>query len=104
MADIESLVTEEPAVKEKAEETAGEPIAAEIIMPPQLRRQAAAQVKPELRFAEDILAPRRVKETEKPAKAKKKKKGGFVKEGEEGVKAKKGRRDYGQAEDEEEYF
>jgi len=109
LADIESLVTEEP-VKEPAGKSAtvAEPIVAEILMPPQLRRQAAAQSKTELRFAEDILAPRRVKETEIPAKSnkmKKKKKGGFIKEGEEGIKAKKGRnRDYSQVEDEEELF
>ena len=73
-------------------------------MPPQLRR-AAGEGKTELRFAEDIMAPRRAKETEKPGKTKKKKKGGFTKEGEEGIKAKKGRgRDYTQVEDEEEYF
>jgi hypothetical protein len=77
-------------------------------MPPQIRRHATSQGKAELRFAEDILAPRRVKETEIPAKSnkmKKKKKGGFIKEGEEGIKAKKGRnRDYSQVEDEEELF
>jgi transcription termination/antitermination protein NusA len=109
LADIEALVTEEP-VKEPAEKekTPAEPIVAEIVMPPQLRRHAAPQGKGELRFAEDILAPRRVKEAESPAKSnkiKKKKKGGFVKEGEEGIKAKKGRnRDYTQVEDEEELF
>jgi len=104
MADLESLVTEEPAAEEKAEEAAGEPVPAEIVMPPQLRKQAAAQAKTELRFAEDIMAPRRAKEVEKPAKYKKKKKGGYTKEGEEGIKAKKGRRDYSQVEDEEDYF
>jgi hypothetical protein len=49
------------------------------------------------------MAPRRVKEVEKPAKAKKKKKGAFTRDtGEEGVKAKKGRRDYSVVEEEEE--
>ncbi len=104
MADLESLVTEEPVTEEKTQETAGEPVAAEILMPPQIRKQAAAQSKSELRFAEDILAPRRVKDVEKPAKAKKKKKGGYTKEGEEGIKSKKGRRDYSVVEDEEDYF
>ncbi len=106
LADIESLVTEEPA-KEKAAEKAeaAEPVPAEILLPPQLRKRTAGEGKTELRFAEDIMAPRRAKETEKPGKTKKKKKGGFTKEGEEGIKAKKGRgRDYSQGEDEEEYF
>ena len=110
LADIESLVIEQPAVKEPAVKAENKevPVVAEILMPPQLRRHATAQGKTELRFAEDILAPRRVKEAENPAKSnkmKKKKKGGFIKEGEEGIKAKKGRnRDYTQVEDEEELF
>ena len=107
MADIEAMVTEKPA-----KETAAEPVAAapvlptEIIMPPQIRRHTTTG-KTELRFAEDILAPRRVKEVESTGKpGKKKKKGGFDKEGEEGIKAKKSRRaaDYTQVEDEEEFF
>ena len=41
------------------------------------------------------MAPRRVKETEKPAKTKKKKKGAYTKDtGEDSGKARKGRRDY----------
>jgi N utilization substance protein A len=108
-ADIESLVTEPPVKAQPAEKfpAAVEQGPTEIIMPPQIRRQTSSQGKTELRFAEDILAPRRVKEVEKPAKtSKKKKKGGFVKEGEEGIKAKKGgrNRDYTQVEDEEEFF
>jgi transcription termination/antitermination protein NusA len=107
MADIEAMVTEKPAKEPAAEPVAAAPaVPTEIIMPPQIRRQTQ-QSKTELRFAEDILAPRRVKEVEKPGKpGKKKKKGGFVKEGEEGIKAKKSRRatDYTQVEDEEEFF
>jgi N utilization substance protein A len=107
LADIEALVTEEPAKgKEEAKEAvAAEPVPAEILLPPQLRRQAEKAAKGELRFAEDIMAPRRAKETERPAKSKKKKKGSFTKEGEEGIKAKKVRsRDYTQVEDKEDYF
>lgn len=104
MADIESLVTEEPAKEEAGEEAEAVPIPAEILMPPQFRKQAEDQAKSELRFAEDILVPRRAKEIEKPGKAKKKKKGGFSKEGEEGMRARKGRRDFSQIEDEEDYF
>jgi N utilization substance protein A len=105
LADIEALVTEAPA--KPAVEVPAQPVPAEILMPPQIRRHAPAG-KTELRFAEDILAPRRVKEAEKPggSKTKKKKKGGFGDKGEEaGIKAKKTRtRDYTQVEDEEEYF
>ncbi|OGN99270.1 MAG: transcription termination/antitermination protein NusA [Chloroflexi bacterium RBG_13_52_12] len=107
LTDIDSLeLTEEPAAEEKVEEVVGEPVAAEILMPPQIKvQQGKAEGKPQLRFAEDIMAPRRTKETEKPDKSKKKKKGGFTRDsGEEGVKARKGRRDYTVVEDEEEYF
>jgi N utilization substance protein A len=106
LAGIDTLeLTEEPvAAEEKAEE--GEPVAAEILMPPQIKvEQPVGGSQPKIRFAEDIMAPRRVKEVEKPAKAKKKKKGAFTRDtGEEGVKAKKGRRDYTVVEDEEEYL
>ena len=109
LASLESMeLTEEPteeAVEAKVVEVEGEPVAAEILMPPQIKvKQPAGESKPQLRFAEDILAPRRVKEVEKPAKTKKKKKGTFTRDsGEEGVKAKKGRRDY-TTEEEEEYL
>jgi len=110
LAGIDNLdLTEEPAAEEaevKAEEAEAEPVAAEILMPPQIKvKQSVAESQPKIRFAEDILAPRRAKEVEKPAKAKKKKKGAFTRDsGEEAVKAKKGRRDYNVAEDEEEYL
>jgi len=108
LAGLESLeLTEEPAgeeAEEKAEEVEAEPVAAEILMPPQIKvKQPVGEIQPKIRFAEDIMAPRRVKEVEKPAKAKKKKKGAFTRDtGEEGVKAKKGRRDYSVVEEEEE--
>ncbi|MFA5308583.1 MAG: transcription termination factor NusA [Dehalococcoidales bacterium] len=105
LAGIDNLeLTEEPAaVAEKAEEP--EPVAAEILMPPQIRLEHTGENQPKIRFAEDIMAPRRVKDVDKPAKTKKKKKGGFTREsGDEGVKAKKGRRDYTVVEDEEEYL
>jgi N utilization substance protein A len=109
LAGIDNLeLTEEPAATEeevKAEEGEAEPIAAEILIPPQIKlEQAVAESQPTIRFAEDILAPRRAKDVEKPSKAKKKKKGAYTRESEEGVKAKKGRRDYSAVEDEEEYF
>ena len=104
LAQLEPIaVVEEPAKEEVEEEAEGEPVAAEILMPSQIKlEEPAAEGKPKLRFAEDILAPRRAKEEEKPAKAKKKKKGTRTKDtGEESGKARKGRRDYTQEEEEE---
>ena len=107
LAQLEPVeVVEEPVEEEAVEaEAEGEPVAAEIFMPPQIKLEPPAEgVKPQLRFAEDIMAPRRAKQTEKPSKTKKKKKGAYTKDtGEEGVKVKKGRRDYTEEEDEE-YF
>jgi transcription termination/antitermination protein NusA len=107
LAGIDKLeLTEEPIAAEAEEKAEAEPVAAEILMPPQIKvEKPAGENQPKIRFAEDIMAPRRVKEVEKPAKAKKKKKGTFTRDsGEEGVKAKKGRRDYSVVEDEEEYL
>jgi transcription termination/antitermination protein NusA len=107
LAGIEPELIEEPAEEEaeEKEEAEGEPVAAEIIMPPQIKIEPISDgEKPKLRFAEDILAPRRAKETERPAKAKKKKKGAYVKDtGEDTGKVRKGRRAY-TAEEDEEYF
>ena len=107
LAQLEPVeVVEEPVEEEAVEaEAEGEPVAEEIFMPPQIKLEPPAEgVKPQLRFAEDIMAPRRAKQTEKPSKTKKKKKGAYTKDtGEEGVKVKKGRRDYTEEEDEE-YF
>jgi N utilization substance protein A len=115
----EAEVAAVPSEKELAEEVmaeltapeagaAGEeakPTAEELLAPPIILEPAAAGGrKPQLRFAEDLggIVPRRAK-VENP-KAKKKKKGSYVKEGEEGVKAKRGRtRDYETVTDEEEY-
>jgi N utilization substance protein A len=107
LAQLEPIEqVEEPAEEEaKEEETEGEPVAAEILMPPQIKMKGSAEEgQPQLRFAEDILMPKRTKEKERPAKSKKKKKGARTKEtGEEGGKTRKGRRDYTE-EEEEEYF
>jgi transcription termination/antitermination protein NusA len=110
MAAIDNLeLTEEPAEEAKAPEPAAAPVASEIIMPAQIRRrQATESSQPQIRFAEDILAPRRVKEVEKPAKPvnKKKKKGGFKGDAkDEGTKVRaKVRRDYTVPEEDEEYL
>jgi len=105
LAQLEPIAVVEETAKEEAEEEEAEeePVAAEIIMPPQIKlEQPAEEGKPKLRFAEDILAPRRAKVEEKPTKAKKKKKGARTREtGEESGKARKGRRDYTVEEEEE---
>ena len=96
-------LTEEPAAEEL--EVAAEPVGEEILIPPPiLIEQQAAERKKPLRFAEDIMAPRRIKETVKAAKSKKKKKGAYARDaGEDGVKARKGRRDYTVVEEEEDF-
>ncbi|MHB8104609.1 MAG: hypothetical protein ACYDG5_03610, partial [Dehalococcoidales bacterium] len=109
LAELEPLEligepAEEEAEEKEEEEVEAEPVAAEIIMPSQIKMDAGAG-KTKLRFAEDILAPRRVKEAEKPtrAKAKKKKKGSYTKDtAEDNAKTKRARnRDYTIEEDEE---
>ena len=106
LAGIDNLELTEEAAAAEAEVAEAEPVAAEILMPPQIKvEKPVGGSHPKIRFAEDIMAPRRVKEVEKPAKTKKKKKGTFTRDSsEEGVKAKKGRRDYTVVEDEEEYL
>jgi N utilization substance protein A len=97
-------LTEEPAVPEEAAAVAeAAPVVEEILAPPQVLLEKSAEAKAQLRFAEDIVGVRRSRTEAKPAKAKKKKKGGFAREtGEEGVKARgKGRRDYTQIEEDE---
>jgi N utilization substance protein A len=109
LTELEPLVlieepNEEADEKEEEEEAEGEPVAAEIIMPPQIKMDQEGEGKVKLRFAEDILTTRRTKETVKPSKSKKKKKGVYAKDTkEEAGKAKKGRRRYTE-EEEEEYF
>jgi N utilization substance protein A len=96
LSELTAPGEEAPAEEEKP---AGEAVpVAELIPPIAVAGVPEAGVK--LRFAEDIMAPRRAR-TE--PKAKKKKKGGYTKEGgEDTVKAKKGgRRDYTIVEDEE---
>ncbi|MFH1648010.1 MAG: transcription termination/antitermination protein NusA, partial [Chloroflexota bacterium] len=104
MAELEPLeLAEEPTVEEAAEE--GEPVAEEVLIPPPIMLELAkAGGKPQLRFAEDIMAPRRAKAPAKAGKPKKKKKGVYAKDtSEEGVKARKGRRDFTVEEDEEDF-
>jgi N utilization substance protein A len=91
-----------PAVEEEvtAEEEA-EPAAEELIIAPPVLEPQEAGGKPQLRFAEDIMAPRRARIE---PKSKKKKKSVHAREGsEDAVKVRKGRRDYETAGDDEEY-
>jgi N utilization substance protein A len=100
LSELTATAEEQPAEEEKPaeEETAAVPVA-ELIPPAAVvEPQEAGQIK--LRFAEDIMAPRRAR-TE--PKAKKKKKGGYAKEGEDVVKVRKGRRDYETVEEDEEF-
>jgi transcription termination/antitermination protein NusA len=97
-------LTEEPAAPEEvavAAEVA--PVVEEILAPPQIVLEPPeAGGKLTLRFAEDIMGVRRAKTEARPARAKKKKKGAYTREtSEDGVKARKGRRDYEVVEDEE---
>ncbi len=95
---------EEPAVPEEVPVAAGAaPPVEEILAPPQIVLEPPeAEGKSTLRFAEDIVGVRRTRTEARPARAKKKKKGAYTREGgEEGVKARKGRRDYEVVDDEE---
>jgi transcription termination/antitermination protein NusA len=106
LANLEPALTEEPVAEKVETEVEPAPVAEEMLMPPKiLRERKEAEGKKQLRFAEDIMAPRRVKETEKAPKSKKKKKGAYIKDtGEDNVKTRKGRRDYTVVEEEEEDF
>jgi transcription termination/antitermination protein NusA len=108
LADLESVLTEEPATAAEAaaEEAEAVPVE-EVLVPPRGIVEPAEEGKPLLRFAEDIMAPRRSM-VAKPAKTKKKKKGTYTKKesSEDALKTRKsGRgRDYTVVEEEEEYL
>jgi N utilization substance protein A len=112
LAELEPLEIGEELVEEETEEEAEEEeeeelVEEELLVPPQLLfEQAIDDSKPQIRFAEDIMAPRRTKSSSKASKSKKKKKkGGYVKEtSEEAVNARKSRRDYTVQEDDDEVF
>jgi len=105
-ATLESLEIDEETAEEKVEEAEEvEPIAEEMVMPSQILAQAAKDSgKSQLRFAEDIMPARRGRSSTKSDKPKKKRKGSYVKDtSEDGVKARKGQKDY-TVEEDEEYF
>lgn len=98
-------LAEEPAAEEAEGEAEVEPVEEEVLMaPPIILEQPEDKGKSALRFAEDIMAPRRTKASTKTTKAKKKKKGTYAKDtSEDGVKTRKGRRDFTVEEDEESF-
>ena len=105
-ATLDSLdIGEETAEEEAEEEEEVEPVAEEMVMPSQMFAQAAeADGKSQLRFAEDIMPARRGRSSSRSDKAKKKRKGSYVKDtSEDGVKVRKGQKDY-TVEDDDEYF
>jgi N utilization substance protein A len=86
--------------KEAGEEVPATPVE-ELLIPPVILEPREAGGKTKLRFAEDIMVPRR---TRTEPKSKKKKKGSYARDtGEDTVKARKGRRDYATTGEEEEY-
>jgi len=101
---IDPGLIEEPE-KEEEETEEAEPVAAEIVMPPQIKiEEPTGSGEPKLRFAEDIMAPRRSNKTENTARPKKKKKGAHKESGDDtGKGARKRSRDYTQEIDEDEF-
>jgi len=97
--------SEEEAEEAVEEEEEGEPVSEEILLAPEIFLEPqTADEKPQLRFAEDIMAPRRTKTTAKSGKSKKRKKAVYSKDtGEDGIRTRKGRRDY-ETEEEEDYY
>jgi N utilization substance protein A len=105
LAELISPVAEKPAAKEEElpeEEPEIEPAAEELIIAPPVLEPQEAGGMAKLRFAEDIMAPRR---TRVEPKSKKKKKGARTRDtGEDAVKARKGRREYETIGEDEEYL
>jgi len=99
------IVEEEPAAEEAVEEAEAVPVGEEVLRPPSIVvEQPETGGKAELRFAEDIMVPRRTRKESKSAKSKKKKRGGYTRDtSEDGVKSRKGRRDFEETEDEEDF-
>jgi N utilization substance protein A len=109
LAALEPLEPVEETAEATTEEAVGEEAKAEeaeeILVPPEVVFEPpAAEEKPLLRFAEDILTPRPAKTPAKTSKTKKKKKGAYAKESaEDGIRLRKGRRDINIEEDEDYY-
>jgi len=92
---------------EEAEETVAEEVIDEgeiFVPPPMVLEGANGEGKSQIRFAEDIMPGRRGRSSTRAGKTKtkKKKKGGYTKDtSEDGVKARKGTRDFTVEEEEE---
>ena len=96
--DVEEPVEE---AEEEAEE-GEEPVAEELIIPAQMFAPSPEDDgRPQLRFAEDILPARRGRTGSKSEKAKRKRKGYVKDTSEDGIKVKKGQKDYTIVEDED---
>ena len=98
----DEIDVEEPVEEEEAEE-GEEPVAEELIIPAQMFAPSPEDDgRPQLRFAEDILPARRGRTGSKSEKSKRKRKGSNVKDtSEDGIKVKKGQKDYTIVEDED---
>ncbi len=99
------IIEETPVEEEAVEEAEAVPVVEEVLLPPPIViEQPETAVKAQLRFAEDIMVPRRTRSDSKSTKTKKKKKGGYARDtSEDGVKSRKGRRDFEVPEDEEDF-
>jgi hypothetical protein len=97
------IIEEEVEEKETAEEEVEE-VEGELFVPPPAVVGKPEEGKSQIRFAEDIMAPRR--SDSRPDKSKKKKKGGgrTKESGDDAVKARKGRRGGYETTDEDEEF
>jgi N utilization substance protein A len=95
-------VGEEEAAVEEAEAA---PLGEEVLLPPPIvLEQPEVAGKAQLRFAEDIMVPRRTRTDSKTPKSKKKKKGAYTRDtGEDGVKSRRGRRDFEIGDEEEDF-
>ncbi|MGD9142923.1 MAG: transcription termination factor NusA [Dehalococcoidia bacterium] len=103
-ASLEALeLGEETATEEEVEEEEEEEVGEELIMPLQIFAQPVENNgKPQLRFAEDIMPGRRGRSSSKTEKSKKKRKSSYVKDtSDDGVKVRKGQKDYTVVEDED---
>jgi N utilization substance protein A len=107
MATLEPLeigdeTTEEEAIVE-VEGEEGEPVSEELIMPmPIFTQSPEDDGRPQLRFAEDIMPARRGRSGSKSDKSKKKRKGSYAKDtSEDGIKVKRGQKNYSVEEDED---
>jgi N utilization substance protein A len=103
-ASLEALeLGEETATEEEVEEEEEEEVGEELIMPLQMFAQPVEDDgKPQLRFAEDIMPGRRGRSSSKAEKSKKKRKGSYVKDtSDDGVKVRKGQKDYTVVDDED---